>query len=78
MVPQLFMKSLAAIDVQSCMIRTRGGNMARPKSKDQQVWFRIDPEIEEKALELAVKDGRSLSNWVRQLVERAIKARAER
>ena len=45
-----------------------------PKTKLLNV--RISPELKKKAKKLAEQDGRSLSNWVTQLITREVK-RAE-
>ena len=35
--------------------------------------IRIDPDLKKKAKKLADEDGRTLSNWVTQLIEKAVK-----
>lgn len=39
-------------------------------SKTKLLNIRIDPELKKKAKKIAQKDGRSLSNWVTQLIIR--------
>ncbi len=36
--------------------------------------IRIDPDLKKKAKKLAEEDGRTLSNWVTQLIEKAVKS----
>ena len=41
--------------------------------KEKVINFRIDAELKNKAKKLAESDGRSLSNWITQLIEREVK-----
>lgn len=41
--------------------------------KEKIINFRIDAELKNKAKKLAEADGRSLSNWITQLIENEIK-----
>ena len=36
--------------------------------------IRIDPDLKKKAKKLAEEDGRTLSNWVTQLIEKVVKS----
>lgn len=40
--------------------------------KTETIAFRIDSELKKKAQELAKKDGRSLSNWLEQMVRKEV------
>jgi predicted HicB family RNase H-like nuclease len=41
--------------------------------KEKVINFRIDADLKSKAKKLADSDGRSLSNWITQLIEREVK-----
>jgi len=41
--------------------------------KEKVINFRIDADLKNKAKKLAESDGRSLSNWITQLIEREVK-----
>ena len=41
-------------------------------SKNKLLSIRIDPDLKRKAKKVAASDGRSLSNWVTQLIEREV------
>jgi len=43
-------------------------------AKEKIVNFRIDGQLKKEAKKLAEADGRSLSNWITQLIEREVKA----
>lgn len=42
-------------------------------AKEKIINFRIDAQLKKEAKKLAESDGRSLSNWITQLIEREIK-----
>ena len=41
--------------------------------KEKVINFRIDADLKNKAKKLADSDGRSLSNWITQLIEREVR-----
>jgi predicted HicB family RNase H-like nuclease len=41
--------------------------------KEKIINFRIDGQLKKEAKKLAESDGRSLSNWITQLIEREVK-----
>lgn len=43
-------------------------------AKEKIINFRIDAQVKKEAKKLAEADGRSLSNWITQLIEKEIKA----
>lgn len=43
-------------------------------AKEKVINFRIDSQLKKEAKKLAEGDGRSLSNWITQLIEREVKA----
>lgn len=47
----------------------QGEAMARPKSKDEQVWVRIDPTLKRKLQKAADDDRRSVSAYIALLIE---------
>jgi antitoxin component of RelBE/YafQ-DinJ toxin-antitoxin module len=42
-------------------------------AKEKVINFRIDADLKSRAKKVAEADGRSLSNWITQLIEREIK-----
>lgn len=51
----------------------KGGNM-----KDTRLNIRISSELKKQAQELAAKDGRTLANWLEQLIRKEIEKAAEK
>lgn len=51
----------------------KGGNM-----KDTYLHIRISSELKKQAQELATKDGRTLANWLEQLIRKEIEKAAEK
>ena len=45
--------------------------------KDNYIRIRISTELKQAAQEAAKQDGRSLANWIEQLIEQAIKKESE-
>ena len=46
-------------------------NICKGTSKDEQIWVRVTPELKQWAQTQADKDGRSLSNWIANILKQS-------